>query len=128
MKITYTKKKKNIIGVQIHIIIVKFFTTKLPITVPYKTSITLWVSMKGPILFCVRTSGLVSGSHDQLQPADKEMKSDSVGTAALFPGLCPKSTDVGRMPGSYKAMNIEYGSSATMRDRVYDNYTMYIGH
>lgn len=72
-------------------------------------SITLWVPMKGPILFCVHTSGLVSGSHDQLQPADKERKSDSVGTVVLR-ALCQ---DVGRMPGSYEGMNIEYDSSYT---------------
>ena len=40
--------------------------------------------MRGPILFCVNTFGRASGSHDQLQPADKESKSDSDGIAALF--------------------------------------------
>ena len=39
--------------------------------------------MREPILFCVNTSGRASGSHDQLQPADKESKNDSDGIAAL---------------------------------------------
>lgn len=131
----------NIIGVQIHC---KIFTTKLPKTVHYKMSITLWVPMKGPILFCVHTSGLVSGSHDQLQPANKR-KNDS--TVALFSGLCPTSVQVSRYgenpwqltskcivssllrEGATVEWGYEYFSMVViMRDGVYDNYTMYIGH